>query len=252
MISIETRESITFLQLRHGKANAMDLEFCQALADALREIDADPSRATVLSAEGSIFSAGVDLPRLLREGGSYVERFLAALESAFVALIEFSKPLVVAINGHAIAGGCVMAAAGDARIMASGNGRIGAPELLVGVPFPVPAFELMRLVVPTDAIREVLYSGKTYSPSEALSKGLIDEIVEPSALEERAHAAARDLAAIPPASFAVTKRQLRQPTFDALGRQTPLYGSTIAEIWGSPTTQDAIRRYVEQILGKKG
>ena len=108
-------------------------------------IGAGAARAVIVTGTGSIFSAGVDLVRISAEGEGYVRRFLPALHRMFEAAFNLPKPLVAAVNGHAMAGGCVLACCADMRIAARGNGRIGITEMLVGVPFPALAFEVMRL-----------------------------------------------------------------------------------------------------------
>src|SRR5262245_53462848 len=134
MIERTLHEGILTLRLAHRKASALDIELLDAL---LRELDGavEDVRAIILTGTGSIFSAGVDLFRLTQEGADYVRRFLPLLSRAVRALFAFPKPVVAAVNGHAIAGGCIMVLAADARLMAEGRGRIGIPELLVGVPF---------------------------------------------------------------------------------------------------------------------
>ncbi|WP_163451993.1 enoyl-CoA hydratase/isomerase family protein, partial [Escherichia coli] len=85
---------------------------------------------------GKIFSAGVDLLQISDGGLSYVQKFLPALHRMFDTEFDFPKPVVAAVNGHAIAGGCVLASCADKRIAARDVGRIGVTEVLVGVPFP--------------------------------------------------------------------------------------------------------------------
>jgi enoyl-CoA hydratase len=160
--------------MQHGKANAFDLEFCQAIVGRLEELSQSSLRAVVITGQGRIFSAGVDLPRVLDGGAAYLHSFLPALKKAFETLFCFPKPVVAAINGHAIAGGCVLACAADHRLMASDSGRIGITELLVGVPLPTVALEIMRRVVMPMHIGEVVYRGATFSPEEAKEKGLVD------------------------------------------------------------------------------
>src|ERR1043166_5584099 len=110
MIELTHHGTVTVLRMAHGKANALDLEFCEALTAQLDECDRSPSTsALVLTGSGRMFSAGVDLLRLVDGGAPYVRVFLPAVNRLFQRLFVFSKPLVTAVNGHAIAGGCVMA-----------------------------------------------------------------------------------------------------------------------------------------------
>ena len=158
------------------------------------------------------------LLRLSEGGAAYARRFLPALHRLYDAVFFCRKPVVAAINGHAIAGGCVLQACADRRIAAAGSARIGVTELLVGVPFPPLAFEIMRFATPPRYLADGLYSGATFTPDIALARGLIDEVVEPAALLDRAVAAAETLAALQPATFALTKQQIRENVTDAIER----------------------------------
>src|SRR4051812_13759621 len=149
MIDLTHRGDVAILRMAHGKANALDLEFCAALTTQLEDCERSAAGAIVLTGTDRMFSAGVDLPRLVAGGAAYVREFLPALDRMLQALFSLATPVVAAINGHAIAGGCVMACAADYRIMAREPGRIGVTELLVGVPFPVVPLEIMRFAVPS-------------------------------------------------------------------------------------------------------
>ena len=173
MIETSIDGDIAILRMMHGKANAQSVEFCDAVAMALREQGQGAARAVVLTGTGSIFSAGVDLVRISNEDAGYVQRFLPALNGMFDAAFNLKKPLVTAVNGHAMAGGCVLACCGDVRVMARGNGRIGITEILVGVPFPALAFEVMRFAANPQYFPAMALSGATYLADEAKVRGLV-------------------------------------------------------------------------------
>ena len=136
MIAVEDHGDIAVVTLAHGKANTLDIEFCEAIAARFDDLRTAPAKAVVLTGQGRMFSAGVDLLRLSEGGAAYVRRFLPALHRLYSAVFFFPKPVVAAVNGHAIAGGCVLECCADRRIAARDGGRIGVTELLVGVPFP--------------------------------------------------------------------------------------------------------------------
>src|SRR5690349_10375897 len=117
MIERTQHEGVLTLRLAHGKANALDVELLDALLGELEGM-ADDVRALILTGTGSIFSAGVDLFRLTRDGADYVGRFLPLLSRLVRTLFTFPRPVVAAVNGHAIAGGCVLVLACDVRLMA--------------------------------------------------------------------------------------------------------------------------------------
>ncbi|HKA77573.1 MAG TPA: enoyl-CoA hydratase/isomerase family protein, partial [Pseudolabrys sp.] len=105
MIDIKTKDGIALMTLSHGKANAFDIEFCDALTARFSELRTSGAKAVVLTGQGKIFSAGVDLKRLSEGGAEYIRRFLPALHRLYEEVFFHPKPLAAAINGHAIAGG---------------------------------------------------------------------------------------------------------------------------------------------------
>ncbi len=250
MIDVTISDGIAVLTMQHGKVNALDTEFCEAIAARFRALAASDVKAVVLTGQGRAFSAGVDLVRLSRGGAAYVREFLPALHRFYDAVFFHPKPVVAAVNGHAIAGGCVLACCADRRIMARAAGRIGVTELLVGVPFPALAFEIVRLAVPPRYLAEVTYTGATYEPDTALERGFIDEIAEPAELLTDALAVAQELAALSPAAFAQNKMQIRQPVAERLAASGEATDAAATEIWAAPATLDYIRSYVQRTLRK--
>ncbi|HET7847688.1 MAG TPA: enoyl-CoA hydratase/isomerase family protein [Pseudolabrys sp.] len=250
MIDVKTIDGVAVLALAHGKANALDVELCDGLARTFSELRASAARAVIVTGQGRIFSAGVDLVRLSEGGADYVRRFLPALHRLYDAVFFHPKPVIAAVNGHAIAGGAVLACCADRRIMANGEGRIGVTELLVGVPFPALAFEIVRFAVPPRYFPEFLLGGATCATDVALQKGWVDEVVEPAALMERAMAAAQQYAALSPAAFAQTKKQIRQPVADKVARDREATDKTVTDIWAAPETLRYIRDYVAKTLKK--
>lgn len=251
MIELTHHADIAILRMAHGKANAMSTEFCQALTARLTELRTAPARAVILTGTGRIFSAGVDLPRLIEGGVPYIREFLPALNEMLASVFSYPKPVVAAINGHAIAGGCVLACAADRRLMAKEGGRIGVTELLVGVPFPAAAMEIMRNATAPQYFEHAIFSGATFTPEEGAARGLVDEIVEPEQLQWRALSAAMTLAALSPAAFALSKQQTRQPSLERLERDGSRIDDEVTQIWCAHDTLDRIRDYVVRTL-KKG
>jgi len=250
MIERGTLGPARLLRLAHGKASAFDLEFLRALDAELAAADADGTPAVVLTGTGGIFSAGVDLVRLRDGGASYVREFLPALGRCFERLFFFPRPAVAAVNGHAIAGGGVLTLACDRRVMSRGKGRIGLPELKVGVPFPTLVIEIIRATLAPSVAQEIVLAGATYEPDAALERGLVDEIVAPEALLERAGAIAADLAAVPATSYRLSKERLRRPVREACQRHGPAEDAATVAAWSSAEVLDAVRAYVSRTLGK--
>jgi enoyl-CoA hydratase len=250
MIELEERGAVTILKMVRGKGNALNLEFSTALDEALTTVENSAARALVITGQGSVFGAGVDLPALLAGGEPYVREFVTRMPDLFEHLATFSKPLVAAVNGHAIAGGAIVMLACDQRILARGKARIGLTEVLVGVQFPAWALEIARFSTPLEHFRTLICTGRTYEPDDALRRGLVDELVEPERLLDRAVEVAEEMGAIMPATFAATKLDVRRPMIESARAQSAKQAA-IVDNWCSAEVQQQIRQFVERTIGRK-
>lgn len=246
----EDRDGIRVLRMDHGKVSAMDIELCEAIVAELDAARSDAVRGAVITGTGTAFSAGVDLYRIINDGPSYGARFLPVLDAMLRSALTFPKPLVAAVNGHAIAGGCILAAACDHRVMAEGTAVIGVPELVVGVPFPALPLEIMAARVPATALRELVYTGRNLQVDEALAKGLVDEKCSADRLIDRACAVARQFASVPAEAFALTKETFYTAILHRVAQLADL-NSRVAEAWMHPRTYDTIRAYLDRTVRKK-
>ena len=250
MIDRYDQDGVAIVRLAHGPVNALDLELLNAIIETFTELEASGHRAIVFTGAGRAFSAGVDLWRIVDGGADYISHYLPALSHAFEAIFRTGKPVVAAVNGHAIAGGCMLATACDYRIMAAG--RIGVPELLVGIPFPLTGLEILLDAVGPQRARELVLTGATHEPPAALAHGLVDEVVDPDQLAERALATAIQLASItPPDTYRVTKRMLRQAVLDRLDRRRAEEDPQTLEIWQAKAADGTIRGYMERTVARR-
>src|SRR5215475_4432706 len=167
-MDVERANGVTTVRIDHPPVNAFDFRLVDDAVATVRSIDGP----IVLTGTGSCFSAGVDLRAILDGGPEYTGRFLDVLPSAFLAVFDHPAPVVAAINGHAIAGGCVLAMAADIRLMSSG--LIGLSEVSVGVPFPVAALEICRYAMGASVTRAVL-AADNFDVQLAAQRGWIDE-----------------------------------------------------------------------------
>lgn len=250
MISREDVNGVAVLTIEHGKANAIDTDLLDALADRLDSLETSDAEALVLTGSGASFSAGVDLFKVMDGGVDYLESFLPALSKSVRRLFAFPKPVVAALNGHAIAGGCILAAACDHRIMAEGRGKVGVTELLVGVPFPIVALEVLRFLLPAARLQALIYDGRLSGPEEALRIGWVDEVVEADGLRDRALAVAGKWAGLSDSAFAMTKRQLRAGALARMDESGDL-DEEIRKVWEDPRTLARIRAFMGATVGRK-
>lgn len=239
MIETTDQGGVAVLRLSNGPVNALDLDILTELPNALANVA--EAKAVVLTGAGKCFSAGVDLKRIIEDGPAYVEKFIPALGAAVLALFEHPKPTVAAVNGHALAGGCVLTAAADVALMSGGT--IGLTELTAGVPFPVVPLEIMRHAV-GPKVSSLVLTAKTLKPAAAVAIGLVDEVVPPEQLLPAAIEQAEKLGRIRSDVYALSKRQLQQP---ARARIDAGDDRQVIEMWGSQATRDFLAEFMASL-----
>jgi len=194
--------------MRHGPANTLDPVLVATLNQKLDEAEAS-GRPLVLTGVGRFFSAGLHLESL-PEDREEMGRFLDEFEDLLLRLFLLPCPTVAAVNGHAVAGGAILAAACDVRFGAEGNYRIGVSEVSLGVIFPATAFQIIRAAVPRSRMPEVLLAGQLNKPVAAVGAGFLHQLSPPEELIERAVEHAEMLGAQPRVAYTHSKRALRE------------------------------------------
>ncbi|OMC46804.1 enoyl-CoA hydratase/isomerase family protein [Mycobacterium sp. IS-1264] len=243
MIEIQTVGTVRVLALSSGRVNALDVELLEELTAAVRELRDSGARPLVVTGAGRVFCAGVDLNRVLQGGADYADRLIPALSDAFVALFGYPGPTVAAINGAAIAGGCVLACACDRRLIGP-DAQIGATEVRVGVPFPAAALEVIRHAC-GDHAEEVLLGGGLCRGDDAVASGLAHSVVADDLLGA-AVAEASDLGEISADAYRHTKAQLRAPVLARIGEAGGI-DREVRELWGAEQTRQRIADSLERL-----
>ncbi len=208
-------DGIARMTLASDKVNALDVETLGEITSYVDHCAQDPAvRALVVTGEGPVFSAGLNVGEVLDNDTSRTGVLLDALNGTLVHLFRFPKPTVAAINGPAIAGGCILACACDKRLIAEGA-RIGATELEVGVSFPVFAVELLRHACGARA-EQLMLDAALLDADEACRLGLAHQVLPPDGL----HAAAIDLAGrladLDAPAYALAKASTRRAALSVL------------------------------------
>lgn len=238
LLHLDRRGEVAVLRMQRGKVNALDLELLLAVAEAMEQLT---DVAVVLTGAGSCFSAGVDLRRIVDGDAEHTDTFLTALSRALLAVFRHPRPVVAALNGHAIAGGAALAAAADVRLMSGGS--VGLTELRVGVPFPTAALEIVRYAVGPAAHPLALFA-ELHDPRQAKALGLVHDVCGPERLLEDALGWADRLAAVTTAAYALTKLQLHAPAEARIAERTEQDDAEVHRLWKCAEGRAAIAAFL--------
>lgn len=221
--------------------NALGTPLMTWLVTELREAAGEP---IFLMGADNVFSAGLNLKEVASLDRPGMAKYLALLETMVDALYNYPGPIVAWVNGHAIAGGCVIALACDHRLVKNDPSiRIGLNETQNGLQLPPKTGKLVSHRVPAHALDRVVLGGALHSPEVALRLGLVDEIV---ASEDEARAYAAQVAKAPAAAYALAKETLRKGVLDISEEEQKHFIATTVPLW----TSDELKVKLSAILKK--
>jgi enoyl-CoA hydratase/carnithine racemase len=238
-VQIAADGPVATVTLGRGKVNALDPAMVEEIRDAFRALERDPAiRAIVLTGRGSFFSFGFDIPGFMNDPPEEFRLFLARFTELYAYLYLFPKPVVAALNGHTIAGGCMIAIACDFRIMASGKGKISLNEVTFGASVFAGCIEILRDLIGTRNAETVCLLGDLHPAEEALRLGLVDQVTAPGELAAAAAAVAQRYAERDATAFRSIKALLRRPVAERMFGREEASIREFNEIWYSPTTRE--------------
>jgi enoyl-CoA hydratase/carnithine racemase len=243
-VRLTTHDGIAEVRLERGKVNALNEQVVDEFSGCFRELAGDSQvRGILLTGTGKFFSFGFDIPEFMEAPKEAFARYLHKFTGLYRDLFAHPKPVVAAINGHAVAGGCMLATACDARVMVKENAKIGLNEIGFGSSLFAGSLALLRFWVGDRRAQEVVYSGALHTAEQALGLGLVDAIVSEAAVLDEARKRLEEHTAKSPTAFRSIKLLLRQPALEEIQRREAESVREFVEIWYSPET----RRELEKI-----
>jgi enoyl-CoA hydratase len=237
-LKLEQHGNLSVVRIDRPPANALDLELLDEGHRCLEELRAADPGAVVITGRDGFFSAGVDLklaPTLDLEGQ---RSMVAGINRLFAGWYAFPRPVVCAVNGHAIAGGLILALCGDYRVGAT-EGKLGLTELRAGIPYPAVAMAVVRAELSPRAARVLVLGADLIGPGEAVELGVLDELVDHGDVLPRALEVAGELAGLPAAAYARIKEQLRDDTIAAIREVVADGADPLLSGWLGEETADA-------------
>lgn len=258
MLQVHDHDGGAIRELRFDRppVNALTPELLAALGEAVAAAPGAGARALVLSGRPGMFSAGLDVPHLLRLDRGGIAALMGNLFGVMRALALSPVPVAAAVTGHSPAGGAVLALMCDRRVMAAAEAgakpfRIGLNEVEVGLPVPPAIFHAMARRTGLREAERLCLGGLLVDSAEALRIGLVDELAPAGEVVERALAWCRLLLALPPGALAGTRAVARADLHAAFAGFDGQVG-TFVDAWFSAETQAAMRALVAKLAAASG
>jgi enoyl-CoA hydratase/carnithine racemase len=249
-VTVEVRDRVATVRLDRPKMNALNTQVQRELAEAAAEVGSSTDvGAVVLYGGEKVFAAGADVKEFA--GWSYTDMVdhSIGLQASLTAIARIPKPVVAAVTGYALGGGCELALCADLRVAGEGA-TFGQPEILLGIiPGAGGTQRLPRLVGPSRA-KDLIFSGRFVGAEEALRIGLVDRVVPDAEVYENAHAWAARLARGPAYALRAAKEAVDHGLETDLDRGLELERLHFAGLFATQDRTTGMNSFLESGPGK--
>jgi enoyl-CoA hydratase/carnithine racemase len=247
-VEVERVGAVEVVRLARGATNALGSRLVDELAARLRRSGNDPAvHGLVLSsASERFFSIGFDLPSLVPLPREEFARFFAAFDDLCLVLLTVPKPVVAAVTGHAIAGGCILALCCDYRFLAEGRKLMGLNEIKLGVPVPFLAGRVLARLAGERVARDMCDSGEFYPPQALLEMGVADRLLPPDQLLDEAVRMAATLGGAPGDAFAGIKRDRLGSLIAEIKASLQERQRSFTDSWYAPAARERLNMALEK------
>ena len=241
-IELSVADEIAVLKLTRGKVNALSEGLVEDLMRSLQGIEtAEGIRSVMITGQGNFFSFGFDIPEFLRYPKEAFIGYLKKFTALYDLIFLFPKPVIAALNGHTIAGGCMIAAACDYRVMAAEKAKISLNEITFGAAVFAGAAEILRHCCGARNAERILTGGSMLTAGEAYVLGLVDEAVPGDRVASRAREVAASWGAKDQPAFEAIKNLMRKPVAQGYRAREMVSIYEFADIWYSEKTWAKIK-----------
>lgn len=241
-VNVERKQAAAVVTLTRPPVNAINEQVVAEVSQAFRDLERDNTvTSVVLTGGGKFFSFGLDVPGLYDHTPEQFQSFLISFCGLCRQIFLFPKPVVAAVNGHAVAGGCVLLLPCDVRIAADIPMKIGLTEITLGASLFASTVEMLRYWLTNQHAERLLLIGSMFDAHEALRIGLFDQVVEQSSLQASALQKAAELAAHYGPGYETLRRHIRQPIADRWMARENISIDEFVNIWYSPETRRKTR-----------
>jgi enoyl-CoA hydratase/carnithine racemase len=246
----ETPAGVATIRLDRPPMNALNTELQEQLRAAARQVSDDPAiRAVVLFGGEKVFAAGADVKEFAGLDHAFMTRDAHRLTSSLDALARIPKPVIAAVTGYALGGGCELALTADFRVSAD-NAKWGQPEILLGIiPGAGGTQRLPRLIGPAKA-KDLIFTGRFVEADEALELGLVDVVVPKADVYPTALAMAAKFAKGPAIALAAAKAAIDGGLDGDLASGLRLEAHLFASLFATEDRATGMQSFIESGPGK--
>jgi enoyl-CoA hydratase len=239
-VSIERHGEIVILRIDRPPANAIDLDLCGSMERQFQAaMDGEPGALVLTGGSGPFFCGGLDLKVVPYYTAEQQRKMILALNRMVARLYACPVPLVAAINGHAIAGGFILALMADYRVGPTGPALFGLTEARTGIAFPAGTMIVLQAELAPHQVRQITLQARNFGPEEAVERGVLDEVRSPESVQERALEVANDMGTMPANGFRRIKHQVRAVTIARLEQLEACGDDPLLAGWLSPESTTA-------------
>ena len=248
-IAARLEDSVLILQLNHGKANPINLKMIEEMRMIMRDAKSNETVAgVVLTGQSNFFSAGLDVVEMYDYDEEQNDHFWHKFLELIGDLVAFPKPLIGALTGHSIAGGCLLALCCDYRVMTKGRYKIGLNEVKIGIVLPLNFIKLYTYWLGQQKAYQLIMDGQLLSPEAAQTINMIDEIAEPEAVLSVALQKMKSYLDCDANTWQATKQALREELLQYFEKEDiPHYFAPTRQQWWHPNSRAIIKSLVEQL-----
>jgi len=244
---VETKDKIGIIKINRPAAlNALNSQTIQELNDAVHELSENPEvRVIILTGEGKAFVAGADISEMKDMNKEEAMDFSRRGHKVFSFIESQEKPIIAAVNGFALGGGCELAMACDIRI-ASDTAKFGQPEVNLGI---IPGFagtqRLLRLVGTAKA-KELIFTGNLIDAQTALSMGLVNQVVPADKLMDFVLEMAKKITTKGPLAIKLAKRVIHRGSRSDFDTGSSFEVEAFGECFGSGEAKEGMNAFLEK------
>lgn len=247
-VAVEINDNVAVLELQRSVTNALNLDFIKEISNSLHDLEKEPEVIAIVltSANDKFFCIGFDLPHLIELEKEGVETFYTTYNRLCLDLFSLPKPVVAAINGHAIAGGCILTLCCDYRFISEGRKLMGLNEIKLGLPVPYPGDRILTQIVGFRVAREIMETGEFYPSEVSLEMGMVDQVLPSDQVLTKSIERAKFLGNYPAHAYKMIKQNRVEKVKDEILENLEDRQRYFLRCWGNDETQNLLKEAIKK------